>query len=624
MRYIFLLVLISGFFISNAQVNADSVWLLNNYTKTETMVPMRDGIKLFTVIYAPKDTTSKHPIMFRRTPYSCAPYGANNFNQMLYSSYGKKYTSNNYIIVFEDVRGKFMSEGEFVDVRPYNEKKIGKEIDEATDSYDAIDWLVKNVPGNNNKVGVWGVSYPGFYSTMAALSNHPSLKAVSPQAPVTDWFEGDDFHHNGAFFLMDAFSFYSGFGKIRPTPTTKAAKGFTFTNPNRYEFFLQTGALKNFTQLIGDSVPFWKELMQHGTNDVWWKNRNTRNFVQHIKQPAMLVVGGLFDAEDCFGAWSLYKAIETKSKVNNKIVMGPWFHGQWGGRGDGSSLGAVQFGSKTAEYYQDNIELPFFNKYLLGTENEREIAEATVFFTGENNWKTFNNWPPKNTNATAFYLHGNSGLNNSNKAIGPKFTQYVSKTNDPVPYSENLNTGRTREYMIDDQRFAGKRKDVVSFSTATLNDDVTIAGPILADLIVSLSTTDADFVVKIIDVYPDDFTYEDAKAGGKNLGGYQMLVRGEVLRGKFRNDLAKPIPFAPNKPTSIKFTLPDVAHTFKKGHKIMVQIQSSWFPLVDRNPQQFVDIYNCSNKDFMDATIKILHDDRYKSAVILPILNTKN
>ena len=609
--------------------NKDSIWVRENYSKLERMVPMRDGVKLFTTLYIPKDTSVQHPILFNRTPYSCSPYGEDKFNARLYESYWINYLKEGYIIAIEDVRGKYMSEGEFIDVRPFNANKKGNEIDEASDTYDAIEWMTNNIPANNKRVGVFGISYPGFYSTMAALSNHPALKAVSPQAPVTDWFQGDDFHHNGALMIMDGFSFYSGFGKPRPTPTIASSPGFDIPSQDNYDFYLRTGALKNFSKIMGDSIAFWNNLMKHPNNDEFWKARNTRNFVNNVK-PAMLIVGGLFDAEDCFGAWSLYKAIEEKNKnTDNRIVMGPWFHGGWGGRGDGSYLGNVRFGSKTSEYYQKNIELPFFNFYLKLKGTVRDIAEATIFFSGENKWRRFQQWPSEKVDYKNLLISSDGKLSFETGDATKKtasFSEYVSDPAHPVPYTEDVHLDRTREYMTDDQRFAGRRTDVLSFSTEVLNEDITLGGPLVADLITSISTTDADFVVKLIDVFPDQYQYNDTifgKGNGTNypMGGYQMLVRGEIMRGRFRNSFETPEAFVPNKITEVKYTLPDVAHTFKKGHRLMIQVQSSWFPLADRNPQKFVDIYHCDDNDFQKANIKIYHDAVNQTKFILPILH---
>ncbi|MBK9532516.1 MAG: CocE/NonD family hydrolase [Chitinophagaceae bacterium] len=611
--------------------NIDSLWVRENYYKVEKMLPMRDGISLFTAFYIPKDSSVKHPILLNRTPYSCSPYGADKFNARIHDTYWINYLKEGYIIAIQDVRGRWMSEGEFMDVRPFNPNKKNKEIDEASDTYDAIEWMVNHLPANNKRVGVFGISYPGFYATMAALSGHPALKAVSPQAPVTDWFQGDDFHHNGAFFLMDAFGFYSGFGKPRPKPTTVGSPGFRIPSQDNYDFYLKTGAIKNFTKLMGDSIAFWKDMMNHPDHDDWWKARNPRNFVTNIK-PAVLVVGGNFDAEDCFGAWNLYKAIEEKNNnTDNRVVMGPWVHGGWGGRSDGSYLGNVRFGKKTSEYYQRNIEFPFFNFYLKLKGTVHDIAEATVFFSGENEWRRFNEWPSKNVEYTNLFIGNNGKLSFEKNTSNNAFSDYISDPAHPVPYTEDVHMGRTSEYMTDDQRFASRRTDVLTFTTAVLMEDLTLAGPLVADLMTSISTTDADFVVKLIDVFPDEFKYDEKIFGKGNgslypMGGYQMLVRGEIMRGRYRNSFSaapggvKPEAFVPGKITQVKYTLPDVAHTFKKGHKLMIQIQSSWFPLADRNPQKFVDIYHCDDSDFQKATIKIHHDAVNASKIVLPVL----
>lgn len=612
---LFLLFALVGF----AQ-NADSTWFVNNYEKTEQYIPMRDGTKLFTAIYIPKDTMSVHPFLMTRTPYSCRPYGKDAYYPM-WHSYKMQLAKKNYIFVFQDVRGRYMSEGDFVDVRPFNKNKTGKEFDEASDTYDTIDWLVNNVKKNNGKMAVTGTSYPGFYSTEAALSGHPALVAVSPQAPVTDWFMGDDFHHKGAFFVMDGFSFYPSFGTPHPKPSTTYTRGFSFKSDDNYNAYLKTGALKNFAKLMGDSIPFWHEMYEHPNYDAWWQARNARVGLYNAK-PAMLWVGGLFDAEDCFGAWNSFKATETQSpETNNKIVMGPWYHGQWSR--EGSFMGNVRFGENTSEFFQDSIEIPFFNHYLLGMPDP-QLDKATIFFTGENNWKRFAQWPPKNVVEENLYLDENFGLS-LDKAPTSKnsYDQYTSDPQHPVPYTSGIHFRRTREYMTDDQRFASRRPDVLTYETGVLKNDITLAGPVFADLMASISTTDADFVVKLIDVFPDDFKYPaNWKGNGENypMGGYQMLVRAEIMRGKFRNSFEKPEPFVPGKITQVKWELPDVAHTFKKGHKIMIQIQSSWFPLADRNPQKFIDIYKADDSDFQKSIIRIYHDATHPSKIVLPVL----
>jgi uncharacterized protein len=612
-------------FVSFSQ-NADSVWLVNNYTKMECYITMRDGVKLFTSVFIPKDTTEVHPILIGRTPYSCAPYGENKWAPY-WNFYVKEYFKEGYIMVRQDVRGRWMSEGEFMDIRPFNANKKNKEIDEASDTYDAIDWLVKNIPHNNGNVGVWGISYPGFYSTMAAASNHPALKAVSPQAPVTNWFIGDDFHHNGAFFQMDAFAFYSSFGKPRPQPTTIGPTEFNYYTHDNYQFYLETGNLKNLAKLMGDSIKFWKDLYAHPNYDSWWKARDARNATKNL-QPAMLWVGGLFDAEDCWGAWNAYKATEQNNpgKAFNKIVEGPWYHGQWASN-DGTHLGNIYFGSNTSEWYQQNIAIPFFNYFLKGKGDISKIAEANIFITGANEWKTFSKWPPAEKQDKEMYLQPNGKLGWNKPTTQKSFSEYTSDPSKPVPYTEDVHFNRTREYMTDDQRFAARRPDVLVFQTDTLTNDVTVTGSVTADLVTSISTTDADFVVKVIDVFPDNSGYNNVniyaeKDPEKNypMGSYQMLVRAEIMRGKYRNSFENPEPFTPGKITEVKWNLPDVAHTFLKGHRIMIQIQSSWFPLADRNPQKFMDIYKADESDFQKATIRIYHDASNGSKIILPVL----
>ncbi len=622
-----LLFVFTSFFIVSLQAqNADSAWMREHYIKKEIYIKMRDGVRLFTSVYMPKDTTEKHPVLMTRTPYSCAPYGEDKWLPY-WKSYVMAYLKEGFIMVRQDVRGRWMSEGMFEDVRPFNAAKKGTEIDEASDTYDAIDWLVKNLPGNNGKVGVFGISYPGFYSTMAAASNHPALKAVSPQAPVTNWFLGDDFHHNGAFFSMDAFSFYSSFGKPRAQPTSVGPTGFNYYTHDNYKFYLETGSLKQMATVMGDSIAFWKELYQHPNYDAWWQARDARKATVHLN-PAMLWVGGNFDAEDNWGAWNAYRAAEQNNpgKAFNKIVMGPWYHGQWASK-DGTHMGNVQWGSNTSEWYQKNIEIPFFTYYLLGKGDVTNLAEATIFITGKNEWKQFTEWPPAAAQNTAIYLQDSGKLGFNKPSNNNSFDEYTSDPAKPVPYTDEVHFERTREYMTDDQRFAARRPDVLVFQTDTLTDDITVTGNVVANIFAGISTTDADFVVKVIDVFPDMFSYKsDEESAGKALsksypvGGYEMLVHGEIFRGRYRNSFEKPEAFTPNKIEKVSFKLADIAHTFLKGHRIMIQIQSSWFPLVDRNPQKFVNIYEASEKDFQKADIKIYHSTEYPSNVVLPIL----
>ncbi|ASU35590.1 CocE/NonD family hydrolase [Mucilaginibacter xinganensis] len=613
MKKLYILVFLFFPFITFAQ-NADSVWFVNNYIKKEVTIPARDGVKLFTSIYEPKDRSEKHPILITRTPYSCAPYGK-GYRQYWYS-YMMKYCREGYVLVIQDIRGRWMSEGKFEVVRPFNpNKKTNKDIDEASDTYDTIDWLVKNVENNNGNAGVTGISFPGFFATEAALSGHPALKAVCPQAPVTDRFFGDDDHHNGVLFLMDAFDFHVGYGfsQPHPQPSTKPAKTFHIPGDDNYAYYLKMGALPNFTKITGDSLEFWDNMMKHPNLDAWWKARDTRSGIKNVK-PAMLVVGGLFDAEDGYGAWHTYDALIKQSPATtSKLVMGPWYHGQWASK-DGTHLGNIMFYSNTSEWYQNNIEVPWFNYYLKGKGSLDSISMATIFFSGENKWHKFKQWPPADVTPTPLYLEADGKLSFT-KTGASTFDTYVSDPAKPVPYAEKVHFDRTREYMTDDQRFAARRTDVLVFETDTLQNDITLAGPLVADLLVSISKTDADFVVKLIDVLPDDAAKNPVTR--YPMGGYQMLVRGDIMRGRFRNSFSKPEVFVPGKPAQVKFTLPDVAHTFKKGHRIMVQVQSSWFPLADRNPQQFVDIYHAKDSDFVKETINIYHD---QSKLILPVL----
>jgi len=596
--------------------NADSAWLMNNYTKKEVSIPMRDGIKLFTSIYIPKDQTEKHPILLTRTPYSVWPYGKSF--RAYWRSYMMRYCKENYIMVNQDVRGKYMSEGNFQVVRPFNpDKKTAADIDEASDSYDTIDWLIKNIDNNNGNVGAIGISFPGFYATMVALSNHPALKVVSLQAPVTDRFFGDDDHHNGVMMLMDAFDFQVAYGFTAPSraPSVTGALGTLRINAqDNYAYYLKMGAMPNFTKLSGDTMKFWSDMMNHPNLDDWWKARDARSGIKNVK-PAMLITGGLFDAEDGYGAWNTYKALVKQSpRTISKLVVGPWYHGQWASN-DGTHLGNINFESNTSLYYQD-LEVPFFNYYMKGTGSDT-LSKATIFFSGENKWRRFTAWPVSNAVTTPVYLQQNGKLSFT-PASGRQlsFDSYISDPAKPVPYAEKVHAERTREYMDDDQRFAARRTDVLTYDTGILNGDMTVAGPVVADLMVSLSNTDADFIVKLIDVFPDDAPVN--LVTNYPMGGYQMLVRAEVMRGKFRNSFEKPMPFIPNRPTTVKYTMPDVAHTFKKGHRLMIQIQSTWFPLTDRNPQKFTDNINkATNADFVKETIKVYHNS---SKIILPVI----
>ncbi|MGQ9619985.1 MAG: CocE/NonD family hydrolase, partial [Bacteroidales bacterium] len=593
-------------------------YLKEKYTKQEVYITMRDDVKLFTSIYIPNNKSVQHPILINRTPYNIEPRGPESFNFFLqvYS----RYVEAEYIMVFQDVRGKYMSEGIFEDIRPVKAVKTSdKDTDETTDTWDTVDWLVKNVPGNNGRVGIFGISYPGFYSTMGAINAHPAVKAVSPQAPVTAWFIGDDFHHNGAFFLLDCFSFFYSNGHQHRSPSRRGFPSFRWPISDNYEFFMSEGAVKNISQkYFGDSVKFWNDAFAHPDYDDFWKARDPRQHMKNIT-PAIMTVGGWFDAEDLYGAIHTYKAFEEQNppELENIFVMGPWSHGQWA-FGKGENIGNVYWGMDANEKYI-SLEKEFFDYYLLG-QGDGKFAEATIYITGSNTWKEFNKWPPENVEEKKLYLHQGGKLSFTPPSVKRSYDEYVSDPMKPVPYTEDVHTSRTAEYMVDDQRFASRRPDVMVYQTDILTEDITFTGPLVADLFVSITGTDADYVVKLIDVFPPDTKAPEDKDIKVPLGGYQMLVRGEVFRGRYRNSFEHPEPFTPGKVTEVKYELPDVSHTFKKGHKIMIQIQNSWFPLVDRNPQKFVNIYKCSEEDFQKATHRIYHDSKYPTNLKVMVL----
>lgn len=575
----------------------------SHYTKYEHLIEMRDGKRLFTSVYAPKDDSKSYPILLKRTPYSARPYGVDQYPEQLGPS--PLFAKAGYIFVYQDVRGRWMSEGEFVQMRPHIPVKKKKEIDESTDTWDTVEWLVKNVKGNNGKVGIAGISYPGFYTAAGIIDSHPAIKAASPQAPVNDWFAGDDWHHNGAFFLAHMFNWMSRSGRVRPEPTKKFPRSsFDYGTPDGYEFFRRIRTLSEIDEkyLKGD-VPFWTESIKHGAYDDFWKSRNIRPHLKNVK-PAVMTVGGWFDAENLFGALETYKSIERNNPDTfNMLVMGPWRHGGWS-RGDGASFGDIPWNSKTSVFYRKNIEFPFFEFHLKG-KGKFNHPEAWVFETGTNHWRKYDHWPPQVATPKSLFFHANERLTLEAPTGEPGFDEYISDPKKPVPYMNVVATGMKAEYLVADQRFASRRPDVLVYQTDVLEKDVTIVGPIEVELHVSTSGTDSDWVVKVIDVYPDD--YPDPKDNPKEvrMGGYQQLVRGDVIRGKFRQGLEKEVPFQPDTPTRVTFTMPDTYHCFRREHRIMIQVQSTWFPLVDRNPQKFVDIYHAKESDYQKATQRV-------------------
>lgn len=583
--------------------------LSDRYTKREILVPMRDGIRLHTVVYEPKDNADKHPILLHRTGYSAGPYGGD-----FRGPWGSpKFVERNYVFVFQDVRGKYLSEGDFENVRPGKSSPNG--TDETTDTYDTVDWLVKNVRNNNGKVGLSGISYPGFYAAIGAAETHPALKAASPQAPVTNWWVGDDFRHHGALFLQDAFGFLGGFGVPRPKPTTQSAPSLAPKYPDSYRFFLDLGPIKNANErYFKGQIKFWNDLLEHPDYDEFWKARDTRPRLKNVTC-AVLTVGGLFDAEDNWGAFETYRAFERNNPgIENTLVMGPWYHGQWANN-EGRVLGDIDFGQETGPFFRERVEFPFFDHYLNGGPKPK-LPEILIFETGRNQWRGFEEFPPKGAPTLDLFLDKDGLLNLDKPKTKEGADSYVSDPSRPVPFTMEVRPNRNREYMIADQRFASRRPDVLTYETPPLPNDLTVAGPIKAELQVSLTSTDADFVVKVIDVFPDEMGVQN----GIVLGGYQMLVRAEVLRGRYRDNPEKPRPFSPGRTTKVTVPLNEVMHTFKKGHRLMVQIQSSWFPLVDRNPQTYVDIAKAGPEDFKKATVRVYRNRELPSKITLSVI----
>ena len=596
--------------------NVSREFVREHYTKFEYRIPMRDGVKLFTSVYVPKDVftdNNTYPIMMLRTGYGVAPYGIDQYRANLGPS--ELFAREKFIFAYQDVRGRYLSEGDYIVIRPHKPVKNGpKDTDESTDTYDAIEWLVKHVPGNTGKVGLYGISQPGFYATAGMLDAHPALVAAAPQAPVTDYYMGDDSYHNGAFMLAHRFNFYMGFRDREGEPEPpKPSLPFQFGTPDGYDFFLEMGSLANADEkYFKHKQPLWSLNVEHTTYDEVWQSRAIWKYLKNIK-PAVMLVGGWYDTEDLQGPLRQNAFMqENRPPAGLMLVMGPWNHGGFA-HGDGDRLGNVHFGSKTGLYYREKIELPFFLHYLKG-RGDGKFPKAYVFQTGTNQWRKFDAWPPAAAKSTTIYLAPKGTLAWQQPAQ-PAFDEYLSDPNKPVPYAGALATGVLNTYMTEDQRFAATRPDVLVYKSEVLDRDVNVFGPISVDLRVSTTGTDSDFDVKIIDVYPGDVpdynnpaqppARPNAAPAVSPMGGYQQLVRGEPFRGKFRKSFGKPVPFEPGKPDRITFALPDIAHTFRVGHRIMVQIQSTWFPLTDRNPQKFMDIPTALATDFVKATQRV-------------------
>jgi putative CocE/NonD family hydrolase len=591
-----------------------------HYDKAEYQIEMRDGVKLHTTVYTPKDQSQSYPILMKRTPYSSRPYGADKFPSRLGPN--KYLMQDGYIFVYQDVRGRWNSEGDYDNMRPIiADKKSDQDIDESSDTYDTVDWLIKNIKNNNGRVGQYGISYPGHYTTAGAVDAHPALKAASPQAPIGDFYF-DDFHHNGAY-LLSYWVATSVFGyQSEPTTTSwYTDKIPDLGTQDQYQFFLDIGPLKNLDKYYDKDNFFWQELKEHPDYDEFWQKRG---IIQHLDnvRPAMMIVGGWFDAEDLYGPLMTYKTIEQQNpNTYNTIVMGPWSHGDWARDQERQAVGNVYFGDHISDHFQQNIERPFFNHFLKEEAIGSGLPEAYMYDTGRRQWTNFANWPPQEVTTQKYYFHSDENLSTEQPSSDDN-TEFISDPAKPVPYSEDIKVVFTpRKFMTDDQRFAARRPDVLVFETEVLEEDVTLAGEILADLFVSTTGTDADWVVKLIDVYPPDAEDPEEMQDHLRMSNYHMMIRSEVMRGRYRNDFSKPEAFTPNEVTKVELPLQDVYHTFQRGHKIQVQIQSTWFPYIDRNPQTFVDnIFMADEEDFKKQTHTVYHSKEYPSSLQVQVL----
>jgi putative CocE/NonD family hydrolase len=614
-----------------------------NYTKTEVKIRMRDGVELFTSIYEPNDTdpTQHYPILLTRTPYSVGPYGLSQYKTRLGPT--AEFEKNKYIFVFQDVRGRYMSGGSFSDMRPHIANKTSpQQIDESSDTYDTIDWLVSNLDRNNSRVGQWGISYPGFYTSAGAIDSHPALKAVSPQAPIADWFF-DDFHRNGAFVLPMGFNFFYSFGRSRPDPTTDNYPGFQFPSRDGYQFFLELGPLSNVdSKYFQEEIHFWNELESHPNYDRFWQERNILPHLKNI-QASVLTVGGWYDTEDLYGPLKTYAAIEQQNpNIKNHLVMGPWYHGQWSGD-EGRKLGQADFGFATSSWYQQHVLLPFFESNLrpqptatratttagaantAGAASPVQLAEATVFETGANRWRQFEHWPPQQVVPQTWYVADQGKLTTQPPTVAQASDDFVSDPSKPVPYTMEITTAWAKDYVTEDQRFASWRPDVLVYRSEVFHEPLTLAGPIQAQLWVSTTQGDADWIVKIIDVEP---VQKDGTARGRPTtapqalpSGRHELIRAGVIRGRFRDSFEHPKPFQPNQPTLVQLELSDILHTFQRGHRLMIHIQSSWFPFIDRNPQKYVpNIFEAVEDDFVRAQHTVYRNSQHPTLLQLPVL----
>jgi len=579
-------------------------WVRANYTKHEFRIPMRDGKRLFTAVYSPKDRSKTYPFLLSRTPYSIAPYGVDNYRSALGPS--EEFAKDGYIFVYQDVRGRFMSEGTFLEMTPHRPaKRTPAEVDESSDTWDTIEWLLKNIRGHNGRAGIVGVSYGGFYAAAALPGAHPALKAASPQAPIIDLFNGDDGFHNGAFFLAANFGFYAFFDEHKEPQRPRPRSTPDWSPQDGYEFFLNLGPISNIDEkYFRFQNPYWTALTRNTNFNEFWKARNLAPHLANLT-PAILSVGGWFDAEDLAGPLNLWRTARANGpRGPTTLVMGPWSHGQWS-RGEANQLGPIHFHIDNGDYFRNEVQFPFF-QFHLKDKADPKLPAALLFRTGANEWHKFDEWPPKTARKRTLYFHAGGRLSFDAPAETDAHDEYQSDPANPVPFTSFIARGMPREYMVDDQRHAARRPDVLVYETEPLEEDITLGGPLTARLFVSTSGTDSDWVVKLIDVYPNDHPDPDPNPAGVRLGGYQQLIRGEPFRGRFWQGFETPTPLPANQFVKIEYVLPDVFHTFRRGHRIMIQVQSSWFPLIDRNPQKFVpNIPDARPADFTRTTQRV-------------------
>lgn len=634
--------LLSGFIASAAhaahaedgETQAPKYEPREHYTKYEYRIPVRDGKKLFTVAYLPKDQSQRYPMLMTRTPYGCGPYGVDR-DGVRHLAPNEEFLKAGYIFVCQDVRGRYQSEGEFIEMTPHQAvKKTAIDVDESSDTHDSVQWLIDHMPGNNGRVGLWGISYPGFYAAASIIDSHPAIKAASPQAPIADLYMGDDSYHGGAFMLAANFGFYASFKPQRtPVLPPKRWPEFEWGTPDGYEFFLQFTNLDDMAARLaadGGPNPYFDVQIEHERYDGFWKPRALTPHLKNIRA-AVLTVGGWFDAEDLAGPFAIHRAIGQQSPAtDNRLVIGPWVHGGWIGA-PGRQLGRVQFQQPTAEQFQRDVLLPFFEQHLRDVKPKTPIAKATVFETGTNVWRRYDAWPPMETQSRTLYFAPGGRLSFVPPAAAQaEFDAWVSDPSKPVPFVGYTAMGVPQEYMVGDQRFAATRPDVLTYRSDVLDEDVTVAGPIVARLFASTSGSDADWVVKLIDVYPNEMDdppakkrrprTEDSELQDSPLAGMQQLVRGDPLRGRFRHGFEQPEAMVPGRVEELRVALQDINHTFRRGHRIMVQLQSSWFPLIDRNPQTFVPIRSAKPEDFQVATQKIYRWKDQASGLELKVL----